>query len=287
MDQSPSSTDVEVLETWYPFLVVERRVRPGVNGAGERRSGSGVQMKLQPYGGHELSGQMLGTREWLPLDGAAGGYPGSTAVYEVERADGSVERISTKASGIVLHAGDTFEVRAGSSGGLGDPLDRDPEAVVHDVATTRITRADAERHYGVVIDDDGAVDATATAARRVALLASRLARATAPARPLTADDVAGVAGEEPLPLYPGVVQRGAAAFAERSGTPLAVAPDHWTDGCAVLEEPLPERGPGREVVVRSYIDPATGRSLYVESVPSGAPRAFAVNPKRWTDAGTG
>jgi N-methylhydantoinase B len=87
-----------------------------------------------------------------------------------------------------------------------------------------------------------------------------------------------------LPLYPGIVQRGAVAFAERSGAPLAVAPDHWTDGCAVLEEPVPERGPGREIIVRSYLDPTTGRSLYVESVPAGEPRAFEVSPKRWTAA---
>jgi N-methylhydantoinase B len=98
------------------------------------------------------------------------------------------------------------------------------------------------------------------------------------------DDVAGLDDGAPMPLYPGVVQRGAVAFAERSGTPLAIAPDHWTDGCAVVEDPLPERGPGREIVVRTYLDPRTGRSLYVESVPAGEGRAFEVGPKRWTDA---
>src|SRR5262249_35005392 len=83
MAQSPSSTDVEVLESWYPLLILERKVRPGVNGAGEFRSGGGTQLKLQPYGGGQLSGQMLGTREWTALEGAAGGYPGATTVYEV------------------------------------------------------------------------------------------------------------------------------------------------------------------------------------------------------------
>jgi N-methylhydantoinase B len=99
------------------------------------------------------------------------------------------------------------------------------------------------------------------------------------------DDVAGLGTDDALPLYPGVVQRGAVAFAERSGTPLAIAPDHWTDGCAVLEQPLPERGPGPEIIVRAYLDPRTGRSLYVESVPAGEGRAFEVGPKRWTEAG--
>jgi N-methylhydantoinase B len=283
MAQSPSATDVEVLESWYPLLLLERKVRSGVNGAGEHRSGGGTQLKLQPYGGGQLSGQMLGTREWLPLDGAAGGFPGSTTIYEVTRHDGTVERISTKAAGVVLEPGDTFEVRCGSSGGLGDPLDREPSAVAHDVSVERITRADASTVYGVVLDHDGRIDDTATDARRAALRTERLGRASAPVSAVS-DDVVGLADGEPLPLYPGIVQRGAVAFAERSGAPLAVAPDHWTDGCAVLEEPVPERGPGREIIVRSYLDPTTGRSLYVESVPAGEPRAFEVSPKRWTAA---
>jgi N-methylhydantoinase B len=283
MAQSPNTADVEVIESWYPLLVVERCSRRGVNGAGEHRSGAGGQLKLQPYGGGDLTGQMLGTREWMPLDGAAGGFPGSTTVYEVTRRDGTVERVSTKAAGVVLEPGDTFEVRTGSSGGVGDPLDRDPAAVARDVAIGRITPEEARAAYGVVIDH-GAVDRPATDARRDETRTDRLARASAPRRPVTADDVAELPPGDDLPLYPGVVQRGPVAYAEQSGVPLAIAPDHWTDGCPVLEEPVPEQGPGRRIVARSYLDPRTGRTLYVESVPAGEGRAFAVLPDRWTQA---
>ena len=44
-------------------------------------------------------------------------------------------------------------------------------------------------------------------------------------------------------MFPGVVQHGAVAVAEASGAPLAVAPDHWTDGCPVLIERLWEDEP--------------------------------------------
>ncbi len=284
MTQTPSSTDVEVLESWYPLLILERCIRPGVNGAGEHRSGGGVQMKLQPYGGGVLTGQMLGTREWMPLDGAAGGGPGSTTVYEVTRHDGTVDRVSTKASGIVLERGDTFELRAGSSGGVGDPLDRQSSAVDRDIAVGRITADDAAAVYGVVVRPDGHVDEVATERRRAEIRSGRLERAVAPQRPLDENDVSEISDGEEMPLYPGVVQRGKVAYAARSRAPLAIAPDHWTDGCPVLEEPFPERGPGRRIVVRSYLDPRTGRKLYVESVPEGEPRAFEVSPDRWTGA---
>ena len=287
MTQSPSSADVEVLESWYPLLIVERRVRPGVNGAGEHRSGGGVQMKIQPYGGRALSGQMLGTREWLPLEGAAGGAPGSTTVYEIERKDGTRQRISTKAAGIVLEPGETFEVRVGSSGGVGDPLDRLPSAVESDVAVGRITATEASSVYGVSFDPTGGVDESATERRRSELRADRLVHAAAPRWTAGEEDLVELGEGEDLPLYPGVVQRGSLAYAQLSGAPLAMAPDHWTDGCAVLEEPLPERGPGPRIVARSYLDPRTGRCLYVESVPEGEPRAFEVSPLRWTGARPG
>ena len=89
---------------------------------------------------------------------------------------------------VVLETGETFEVRCGSSGGLGDPLDRDPSLVVNDVAVDRITRDDATAVYGVVIDDDGHVDAAATEARRTEMRSGRLARATAPVRAVNDDD---------------------------------------------------------------------------------------------------
>ena len=113
------------------------------------------------------------------------------------------------------------------------------------------------------------------------MLNDRLGRASAPIRPLTDADVADLAAGDDLPMTPGVVQRGSVAFAVASGAPLAVAPNHWTDGCPVLETRLSHVGP--EVTVRAYLDPRSGRSLYVEAVPAGEPRGFDVSPKRWRD----
>jgi N-methylhydantoinase B len=281
MESPPSSADIEVLESWYPMLLHERRVRPGVNGAGEHRSGGGAQVTLQPYGTTELTGQMLGMREWLPLEGAAGGFPGETTRFSLFRSDGTVEQISTEAAGVVLKADEVFEFACGSAGGVGDPVGRDPEAVAEDVEAGLLPVDAAGSIYGVVFDGGGRPDAAATATRRAEILADRLARARPPGRAVTAADVVGLSeGHEEMPLYPGVVHRGAVAYAQVSDTALAIAPDHWTDGCAVLEDRRP--GPGPDVTIRAYLDPSTGHSLFVEAVPAGETRAFEVSPSRWT-----
>ena len=48
-----SFTDIEILESWYPILVKEKRSRPGEFGAGEHRAGGGNMMGFQPHGTDE------------------------------------------------------------------------------------------------------------------------------------------------------------------------------------------------------------------------------------------
>jgi N-methylhydantoinase B len=275
--------DLEVLESWYPLLFSGRRARPGPDGAGTHRAGGGNQIGFRPHGIDEMTGTMFGMRRWLPLPGVAGGAPGATNEFLVHRADGSITQVGANEAGITVGRDDWFEVRLPNGGGFGDPLDRDPAAVAADVAKDRFSEEEAASVYGVVLDGGGRVDAVATDERRDALRAARLVAAQPALRPMSGGepDPASGAGDA-LPLYPGVVQRGAIAYAEASGAPLAVAPDHWTDGCPVLVERRWPDGP--PVVVRTYLDPGTGRALHTEVALEGAPRTFEVAPRRWAGA---
>ena len=237
-------------------------------------------MGFRPHGAATLRGDMLASRQHLPLQGAAGGRPGATTALRVRRRDGTTGSVSTSESGVVIDDGDVFEFACASGGGYGDPLDREPALVLADVAAGRLTPDEATDTYAVAFASDGTVDDDATARRRDARRHERLAVATAPetARSLDAATRAQTDRAAALPLYPGVVQRANVAFAEASGAVLALAPAHWTDGCPVIEEL------GAGVVVRTYLDPLTGRALHVEAVPTGAGRSFAVLPRRWTQA---
>jgi N-methylhydantoinase B len=277
--------DVEILESWYPVLITERSVVDGPAGAGTHRGGGGNHLRLRPHGVDKLDGTMFGMRRWLPLPGVAGGLPGSCNEFLVHRADGSTEQVAANTSGVELRATDSFELRLPTGGGYGDPLDRDAELVALDVADGRFGPDDARVVYGVVLDGALQVDVQATEATRDAIRRDRLARARPPARPLDASRTIAARSEDPeLPLFPGVVRRGPVAFAADSGTPLAIAPDHFTDGCPMLEAPLREDGP--PIVTRTYLDPGSGRALHVEVVLAGEPRSFEVAPRRWSAVGT-
>ncbi len=269
-----SFPDIEILESWYPLLFLERRARAGTEGAGSFRAGAGNQLSLRPHGVGTISGTMFGMRRWLPLPGVAGGAPGATNQFLVHRAEGTVEQLDVNATGVVLHAGDWFEMRLPNGGGFGDPLDRDPALVEADVAEGRFTPGDAAHVYGVVVGDPAA-----TARHRAALRRERLARAGPAPRPVGSPPLVA---PDALPLFPGVVQYGAVAYASESGAALAVAPDHWTEGCPVLVERLWDDGPGVEY--RTYLDPGSGRALHVEVALAGAPRSFTALPDRWATA---
>jgi N-methylhydantoinase B len=70
-----------------------------------------------------------------------------------------------------MEAGDVVQYDYGGGGGWGDPLDRDPQAVLDDVLDEYVSVDGAERDYGVVLtgsleDLTLAVDEEATVALR-------------------------------------------------------------------------------------------------------------------------
>jgi N-methylhydantoinase B len=73
---------------------------------------------------------------------------------------------------------DALYVRWNGGGGIGDPLERDPEAVAHDVRDRIVSPEAATEVYGVVLSG-GDIDLEKTNQRRSALRRDRLAQETA------------------------------------------------------------------------------------------------------------
>jgi N-methylhydantoinase B len=68
---------------------------------------------------------------------------------------------------MTIRRGDVFRHVLAGGGGFGDPLERDPEAVLRDVRNELLSAAKAEADYGVVIDTARwTIDAAATRMRR-------------------------------------------------------------------------------------------------------------------------
>jgi N-methylhydantoinase B len=271
--------DVEILEAAYPILFRERSFADGFHGYGCFRSGAGCREAFQPHGTTSLVGNMTGTRAWFPNGGGAGGLYGATVRFGVARADGRVEPVGVHAVGVALAPGDHFEMHCATGGGFGDPLDRQPAAILRDLAEHRLDPQAAREIYGVIFAADGDVDLAATDSYRDALRRDRLSRARPALRPVNRHAPAPMDGVPIQPLYSGVVQRGELALAEVSGSVLAVAPDNWLDGCPVLETLIDKRAGG--AIARAHLDPRSGRMLYVDVVRAGDRPSMEILPDRW------
>ena len=104
-------------------------------------------------------------RQNCPPWGLWGGKPGEFGGYLLKR-PGEGEFTAMRGAHIAVDVGASAIVRTGGGGGWGNPLERDPEAVAHDVREELISADAARRDYGVVVAAKGVLDAAATAQLR-------------------------------------------------------------------------------------------------------------------------
>jgi N-methylhydantoinase A/oxoprolinase/acetone carboxylase beta subunit/N-methylhydantoinase B/oxoprolinase/acetone carboxylase alpha subunit len=189
--------NVESNERHYPILEVYRRRRADTCGHGRFRGGVGMEMMLIPHDSPEpLQDIVAGAGVSQPeAPGVFGGLPASVQGNLVMRgadvrrqlAAGSVpmsldevERERTeKLEGLdrtELQDDDAHLAWYSGGGAYGDPLEREPAAVLRDVELGLCTPETARGIYAAVIVD-GAVDAEATVAARDEARSERLAAA--------------------------------------------------------------------------------------------------------------
>jgi N-methylhydantoinase B len=154
---------LEPLEAQYPFVVRSTRLWPDSGGPGEARGGLGVETVIELLTDAEVT--VRGARMDIPPPGRAGGRSGAAGTWTVERLDGTVDAVPAKAANVAVAAGERFVLRTSGGGGLGPPAARDPQLVLTDVRSGKVSVEGAARDYGVVIDGDR-VDDTATAELR-------------------------------------------------------------------------------------------------------------------------
>ncbi len=154
----------EYMETYYPMLVDEYSVRPDSCGAGQFRGGCGIKKVYRFLADGAITYQ--DDRAATFPYGVAGGKPGSSSKKTLVRADGETVQMPSKVRDVPVYEGDRLVFETAGAGGVGDPLERDPEAVAKDLRWRLISPESAEREYGVVVGGEGPVDAPATEARR-------------------------------------------------------------------------------------------------------------------------
>jgi N-methylhydantoinase B len=164
---------VEVNESNYPIRVERMELVRDSAGPGKYRGSCGLRKDIRFLGdsGH-LSN--LSDRHRFPAPGlfsAGAGAPGRTVL---NRGTTNEQALHPKAIYAIQH-NDVVSFEVSGSGGYGNPMQRDPEAVAHDVALGYVSREQALEAYGVMLDDSGGVDVAATTMERARRKAPRSA----------------------------------------------------------------------------------------------------------------
>ncbi|MCC6473427.1 MAG: hydantoinase B/oxoprolinase family protein [Burkholderiales bacterium] len=165
------NASIEELEMKSPVLVRTRGLRADSGGPGRFRGGLGSTMQVRNLaeGRWNMERQR---RQHCPPWGVGGGLPGQAGM-KMLKLPGEPEFKDVDLSRHLVPAGSEVLIHAGSGGGWGDPLARDPERVRWDVIEGLVSEQSAHRDYGVVFGENRALDPQATAALRSRLAAHR------------------------------------------------------------------------------------------------------------------
>ena len=203
---SAGIADIERIEMQYPFLYFTRGHNRDGSGFGQNRGGLGSYRMFLIYGSKDCSA------DYKPYGGIAqggfglyGGYPtGISATRMMAFAgldmldrvrNGDYPETDTIRAGawgrlhhpegvperIPLPEGSLLVDYVAGGGGFGDPLDRDPEAVLRDFGRGWVSRDTALRIHGVVFESGGKkVNLDATAQKREQIREARRREAVPP-----------------------------------------------------------------------------------------------------------
>ncbi len=151
---------VEVFETKYPYLTLERSIQPDSGGPGENRGGCGGRWLWRVAAPKILVSSVMDRLKTQP-HGLFGGLPGAKGGLYIRRKGEKDFRTFAEAfgtaspgkfSGITVTEGDEILIVGPGGGGFGSPRERFPEKVLEDVREGLVSVESARRDYGVMIE---------------------------------------------------------------------------------------------------------------------------------------
>lgn len=168
----------EINETIFPYLIRGREYITDGGGPGQWRGLPGSRLVKQVLAQTRVSQYMVNRRHVHP--GISGGRSGTgdRCYLRVGGPPDAVIDVKVACQGELLETGECLVYEFGGGGGWGDPLDREPEAVLDDVWDELVSIEGAERDYGVVIT--GSVEAMDLAIDRAATATLRAGRRQVP-----------------------------------------------------------------------------------------------------------
>jgi N-methylhydantoinase B len=167
----------EINESLYPHIQWSRDYRTDSGGPGQWRGGCGSHYVKEVRVPSKVYTYVVGMK--YPMPGIAGGGNGEPNKLTLRAYSDDPFVVAHTADWVPMEAGDRIVYDYGGGGGWGDPLLREPQAVLDDVLDEYVSVEGARRDYGVVLDGSLehltlAIDHPSTEARRAEMRAGRL-----------------------------------------------------------------------------------------------------------------
>jgi N-methylhydantoinase B len=141
---------VEGQERLSPVVITEYELLADSGGPGRLRGGLGTRKSARLTDGEEMVVAYVSDRERSIAWGIAGGLPSNPMGVSC-RQDGVERFLGGAFVDLPIGSGATFSRPSSGGGGLGDPLTRDPRAVLEDVIEGYVSVERALGDYGVVV----------------------------------------------------------------------------------------------------------------------------------------
>lgn len=140
----------EINESLFPHIQWGRDYRTDSGGPGRWRGLCGSHYEKEVRVPAKVYTYVVGMK--YPMPGIAGGKNGSPNKLTLRAGSDDPFVVQHTANWVPLSAGDRIVYDYGGGGGWGDPLQREPEAVLDDVLDEYVSVEGARRDYGVVLN---------------------------------------------------------------------------------------------------------------------------------------
>ncbi len=142
---------LEGQERLCPVLTTGHHIRTDSGGPGKWRGGCGVEKGATLMDAEGTVMSYLCDRARSIAWGIRGGLPSMPHGVWLNKDRPGERWLGAVFSNVAIVPGDTFTRPSAGGGGLGDPIERDPEAVLEDVADGYVSIERARKDYGVVV----------------------------------------------------------------------------------------------------------------------------------------
>src|SRR6476659_2592391 len=157
------NTPVEAVETEFPVRVERYELATDSGGPGKFRGGLGVRRQWRNLT-EETNVNLRMDRFKFSSPGVFGAKPAKASKAVLNPGQPGERALTSKIAGLRFKRDDLLSVEFAGGGGLGNPLERDPDRVREDVVRGYVSLTAARDDYGVVLDPkDLHVDMSATA----------------------------------------------------------------------------------------------------------------------------